>query len=93
VAGTAEQRPTSVPVQSTFGGGDSERASAAVDPLRYVKTDTSPLAEDARQTMDQLQRQRPHARDWDAGPDDDSSWQAVYTTSSTTYTDWVQGKA
>ena len=71
----AVQRQSSGSVQSGMTSG-VERPSPAADPLRYVKTDMSPLAEEARLTIGQLQRQKPHDRHGETGHDEDT-WQAV----------------
>ena len=69
------QRQTSAPVEPGMTSG-LERTSVTADPLRYVKTETSPLAEEARQTIDQLQRQKQHSTQWESGQDADN-WLAV----------------
>jgi len=51
--------------------------AVSTDPLRYVKSsETSPLAEDARQTIDQLQRQKQQNRRVELQHDGDA-WEAV----------------
>ena len=77
----AAQRQVSSPVMASpmFSSGvNVVRAAPAVttDPLRYVKSDTSPLAEEARQTIDQLQRQKQQNRRMEAEQDTDG-WEAV----------------
>ena len=52
-------------------------AGATADPLRYVKSDTSPLAEEARQTIDHLQQQKQQNRQLQAERDTDS-WETVW---------------
>ena len=78
----ATQRQVSAPLMASHGefppGAGVVRPTAATtaDPLRYVKTETSPLAEEARLTMDQLQRQKQQNKQREAERDTDN-WEAV----------------
>jgi len=80
-APAAAQRQVSSPTMASpvFSSGVSvvrPTTAATTDPLRYVKTDMSPLAEEARQTIDHLQRQKQQTTQWEAEQHTDS-WQAV----------------
>jgi len=74
----AAQRQVSAPEMAgpVFTSGVSVVRATPADPLRYVKSDMSPLAEEARQTIDQLQRQKQQSRRLDSEQDTDG-WQAV----------------
>jgi len=77
----AAQRQVSPPTVAgpVFSSGVSvvrPTPAATADPLRYVKTDMSPLAEEARQTIDQLQRQKQQTTQWEPEQNTDN-WQAV----------------
>lgn len=76
----AAERQFSAPAMAspTFSSGVSvvRPTAATADPLRYVKTDTSPLADEARQKIGQLQRQKQQSRQWEADQEA-ANWEVV----------------
>ena len=66
--------PVTVPV---FSSGVSVVRATPADPLRYVKSETSPLAEEARLTIDQLQKQKQEAARRLEAERDTGNWEAV----------------
>jgi len=76
-APAAARRQVGVAEHPGFSSGVVVVGGQTSEPLRYVKTDTSPLAEEARLTIDELQRRKQQQSRQQQDESDAHSWESV----------------